>query len=93
MDFLRAYGISAYREESHKGLVRHIYVRRGYHTGQIMVCLVINGNELPHAAELIARLREVEGMASICLNINTKKTNVILGPSTKLLWRSPAIEV
>ena len=92
MDFLRAYGISAYREESHKGLVRHIYVRRGYHTGQILVCLVINGNELPHAAELIARLREVEGMASICLNINTKKTNVILGPSTKLLWGSPAIE-
>ena len=34
MDFLRAYGISVYREESHKGLVRHIYVRRGYHTGQ-----------------------------------------------------------
>ena len=92
MDFLRTYGISAYREESHKGLVRHIYVRRGYHTGQIMVCLVINGNELPHAAELIARLRTIEGMTSICLNLNTKKTNVILGPSTKLLWGSPAIE-
>ena len=92
MDFLRTYGISAYREESHKGLVRHIYVRRGYHTGQIMVCLVINGNVLPHAAELIARLRTIEGMTSICLNLNTKKTNVILGPSTKLLWGSPAIE-
>ena len=92
MDFLRAYGISAYREESHKGLVRHIYVRRGYHTGQIMVCLVINGNELPHAAEFITRLRTIEGMTSICLNLNTKKTNVILGPSTKLLWGSPAIE-
>lgn len=92
MDFLRTYGISAYREESHKGLVRHIYVRRGYHTGQIMVCLVINGNELPHAAELITNLRTIEGMTSICLNINTKKTNVILGSSTKLLWGSPAIE-
>ncbi|MFR5618785.1 MAG: 23S rRNA (uracil(1939)-C(5))-methyltransferase RlmD [Clostridium sp.] len=92
MDFLRAYGISAYREESHKGLVRHIYVRRGYHTGQIMVCLVINGNELPHAAEFITRLRTIEGMTSICLNFNTKKTNVILGSSTKLLWGSPAIE-
>ena len=92
MDFLRAYGIPAYREESHKGLVRHIYVRRGYHTGQIMVCLVINGNELPHAAEFITRLRTIEGMTSICLNLNTKKTNVILGPSTKLLWGSPAIE-
>lgn len=92
MDFLRMYGISAYREESHKGLVRHIYVRRGYHTGQIMVCLVINGNELPHAAELIARLRTIEGMTSICLNMNTKKTNVILGSCTKLLWGSPAIE-
>ena len=92
MDFLRAYGISVYREESHKGLVRHIYVRRGYHTGQIMVCLVINGNELPHATELITRLRTIEGMTSICLNLNTKKTNVILGPSTKLLWGSPAIE-
>lgn len=92
MNFLRAYGISAYREESHKGLVRHIYVRRGYHTGQIMVCLVINGNELPHAAEFITRLRTIEGMTSICLNLNTKKTNVILGSSTKLLWGSPAIE-
>ena len=92
MDFLRAYGISAYREESHKGLVRHIYVRRGYHTGQIMVCLVINGNELPHAAEFITRLRTIEGMTSICLNLNTKKTNVILGPFTKLLWGSHAIE-
>ena len=92
MDFLRAYGISAYREESHNGLVRHIYVRRGYHTGQIMVCLVINGNELPHAAEFITRLRTIEGMTSICLNLNTKKTNVILGPFTKLLWGSPAIE-
>ncbi len=92
MNFLRTYHISAYEEEGHKGLVRHIYVRRGYYTGQIMVCLVLNGTSLPHADALILRLKELEGMTGIFLNYNREKTNVIMGPTTKLLWGLPYIE-
>ena len=92
MDFLRTYGISTYREENHKGLVRHIYVRRGYHTGQVMVCLVINGKTLPHFSEFVEQLRKIDGMTSIFLNHNTERTNVILGRRMTLLWGKSEIE-
>ena len=51
----------------------------GFHTGQILVCLVINADSLPHADKLTERLLKIQGMTSVCLNINKKKTNVILG--------------
>lgn len=92
INFMKTYSIPAYREAEHKGLVRHIYVRRGYHTKQMMVCLVINGTSLPHVSELTEMLKQIEGMTSICLNHNTSRTNVILGPETELLWGSPIIE-
>lgn len=92
MKFLQDYRIPVYDEEKHKGLVRHIYVRRGYHTGQLMVCLVVNGSTLPYEVELVKVLREIEGMASISLNINTERTNVVLGERMKLLWGSAVIE-
>lgn len=56
LDFMRKYDIPAYREEQHTGLVRHILTRVGRHTGQIMVCLVINGNKLPHEEKLVESL-------------------------------------
>jgi 23S rRNA (uracil1939-C5)-methyltransferase len=90
--FLNDYGISVYNEEKHRGLVRHIYVRRGFYSGQIMVCLVINGTSLPHADEFIRCMREFDGMTSICLNINREKTNVILGQKMVFLWGSQWIE-
>ena len=90
--FLREYSISPYDEDKHRGLVRHIYVRRGFYTGQVMVCLVINGTKLPHADVLIERLRQISGMTSICLNMNREKTNVITGRETVLLWGSDFIE-
>lgn len=90
--FMRDFHIPAYEEEGHTGLVRHIYVRRGHHTGQIMVCLVVNGSSLPYAEELTARLRKIGGMTSICLNINKKRTNVILGPQMLPLWGPLYIE-
>ena len=90
--FMRDFHIPAYEEERHTGLVRHIYVRRGHHTGQIMVCLVVNGSSLPYAEELTARLRKIGGMTSICLNINKKRTNVILGPQMLPLWGPLYIE-
>ena len=92
MEFLQEYHIPAYEEETHRGLVRHIYVRRAFHTEQVMVCLVVNGTSLPHADALIARLQKLKGMTSILLNYNTEKTNVILGPSMELLWGEPYIE-
>lgn len=85
-DFLKEYKISTYNEENHKGLVRHILTRVGFVTKEIMVCLIINGQELPHKDVLIERLKEIAGMTSICLNINKEKTNVILGDTVLTLW-------
>ena len=92
MNFLRQYRVSAYDEDKHEGLVRHIYVRRGYHSGQVMVCLVINGFSLPSEPELVEALQLVEGMTSIYINSNTERTNVILGAKMKLIWGDAAIE-
>jgi 23S rRNA (uracil1939-C5)-methyltransferase len=77
--YLERYHIAPYDEETHTGLVRHILTRVGFVTGQIMVCLVINGRKLPAAQALVDSLCEIEGMTSISFNINTAKTNVILG--------------
>ncbi|MCH5252963.1 MAG: 23S rRNA (uracil(1939)-C(5))-methyltransferase RlmD [Lachnospiraceae bacterium] len=90
--FMQEFKIAPYDEENHKGLVRHIYVRRGYHTGEVMVCLVINGTSLPHSDKLVERLREIEGMTGISLNVNEKRTNVILGSQMILLWGESYIE-
>lgn len=89
--FLTEYNISTYNETTGQGLVRHILTRVGFTTGEVMVCLIINGKKLPHADELISRLTKISGMTSICLNINTEKTNKILGPTCKTLWGSPYI--
>lgn len=76
-------GISAYNEEQHKGLVRHIFLRRGAHSGQIMVCLVVNGRTLPHQAEFCdALMQEFPAIHTIVLNVNTRRTNVITGPES-----------
>lgn len=93
MVFLQEYRISAYQEKTHTGLVRHILIRTGKATGQIMLCLVINGRELPHAEELIERLLGSGlNISSICLNINRDKTNRILGDDIVLLYGQEYIE-
>lgn len=92
MNFLKDFHIAGYDEESHEGLVRHIYIRRGYHTEQIMVCLVVNGNSLPHSEDLVKRLQSLEGFTSLLLNVNQDRTNVILGREMKLLWGTDYIE-
>lgn len=83
--------VSAYQEETHTGLVRHVLIRTGCHTQEIMVCLVINGQGLPNSAALIEKLREIDHMASIMVNINREKTNVILGQACETLWGQPYI--
>jgi len=77
--FLNERRISAYDEKTHKGLVRHIFVRRGAVSGEILVCLVVNGRTLPHAEVLVSRLQAVEGFRSLVLSVNTKRGNTILG--------------
>ncbi len=79
LEFMEEFHIRPYNEETHEGLARHILIRVGYHTGEVMVCLVINGRTLPHSHELVSRLLLVPGMKSICLNVNRERTNVILG--------------
>jgi 23S rRNA (uracil1939-C5)-methyltransferase len=89
--FIEKYHIEPYDEETHKGLLRHILIRVGYSTGEIMVCLVVNGADIPHKEELIQGLQSIKGMQSICLNVNKEKTNVILGDKVISLWGEPYI--
>ena len=90
--WMTEFGISAYDSINHIGLVRHIYIRKAFQTGQIMVCLVINGDELPKSNELVDDLLEIKGLASVVINKNTEKTNVILGLECKTLWGADYIE-
>ena len=83
---MERFHIEPYNEVTGKGLVRHVFIRYGFFTDEIMVCLVINGQQIPHEKELICSLRELKGMTSICLNINKKRNNVILGEQIKVLW-------
>ena len=83
---MEKFHIDPYDEKTGKGLVRHIFIRYGFFTDEIMVCLVVNGQQIPHEKELIESLCELEGMTSICLNINKKRNNVILGEQIKILW-------
>ena len=83
---MEKYNIAPYDEMTGKGLVRHIFVRYGLFTGELMVCLIINGQDLPHQKELVEKLGEIPGMTSISLNINKKRNNVILGDKVKTIW-------
>lgn len=86
VDFMNKYHISAYDETTGKGLVRHALIRFGFTTKEIMVCLVINGDNFPHSEKLVDNLRKIEGMTSITYSVNKENTNVIMGKSINLLW-------
>ncbi len=100
LQYMKEYRISAYEEASGKGLVRHVLIRKGFTSGEIMVCLVINPEHmegrireknskrewLPHQKELIERLAAIRGMTSISVSINCEKTNVIMGTEIHTLW-------
>ena len=91
--FFAEKGIHPYNEETGKGLVRHIFLRRGAHSGQIMVCLVCTRAKLPSADELCTRLKEAfPDIVTILLNVNAKNTNVILGSETHTLYGQGYIE-
>lgn len=86
VDFMNAYGITAYDEETQAGLVRHVLIRYGFKTKEIMVCLVINGDNIPHADKLVDKLAKIEGMTSITYSVNRENTNVIMGKDIGVLW-------
>lgn len=98
-EWMNECGITPYDENTHKGLVRHVLIRYGFTSKQIMVCLVINGDSLEakrragNAADILCeRLSKIDGMTSISYNINKENTNVILGKKTVCIWGIPYIE-
>lgn len=92
--YMKCHHISAYDENTHKGLVRHVLTRVGFVTGEIMVCLILNGRaeDLPNLTELIHTLTEIDGMTSIIVNTNRQKTNRILGTECDTIWGKDYIE-
>jgi len=84
--------VEPYDEMTGRGLVRHVLIRYGFTTHEIMVCLVVNGRKLPGVERLVKSLTEMEGMTSITLNVNQERTNVILGKEIVSLWGKDYIE-
>ena len=79
IDYVNQNHVSVYDEGAHKGLLRHIYVRRGAVSGQILVCLAVNGRSIPRENALIEALKAIPGFTTLVLSVNTKKGNAVLG--------------
>lgn len=77
--FIKKHNISVYDEVAHRGLIRHILIRKGFATGELMVCVVVNSDKLPHSEKLVEILLKAADIKSISYNVNTAKSNVILG--------------
>lgn len=101
LSYMQENKVTAYDEKSGKGLVRHILVRTGFASGEIMVCLVINGKKLPVEEKLIEKLLQIDfigqeavdkRIVSISVSINTERTNVIMGKEIRTLWGKDSIE-
>ncbi|HAT4308424.1 TPA: 23S rRNA (uracil(1939)-C(5))-methyltransferase RlmD [Clostridium perfringens] len=87
---IRPYNVDGEYDE--KGIVRHIMIRRGFTTNEVMVVLVTNGEKLPHKEEFVdLMVKNIPGIKSIIQNINSKKTNVILGLESTTLWGEDTI--
>ena len=92
IDWMNYYRVSAYDETAKTGLIRHIYVRRGAVSGQVLVCIVANGRKLPRVEELLSRLKNVPGFATLVLSVNTKAGNAVLGDEFITLYGPGYIE-
>lgn len=102
LDYMKEFHVQPYDEETGKGLLRHVLIRTGFASGEIMVCLVLNrkgkgktadaqGSYLPHQELLLERLSQIPNMTSVSVSINTEKTNVIMGKEIHTLWGNPTI--
>ena len=92
MDYVNQFRVSVYDETTHKGLLRHIYVRRGAVSGQILVCLVCNGEKLPKVDALLSRLQKIPGFTTLVLSVNRSKGNAVLGDKFITLYGPGYIE-
>ena len=92
IDHANRFHITAYDETAHQGLLRHIYVRRGAVSRQVLVCLAVNGRKYPHVPELIEALKAVPGFETLVLSVNTKKGNAVLGDEFITLYGPGYIE-
>ena len=92
IDYVNQTRVSVYDEESHTGLLRHIYVRRGVVSGEVLVCLAVNGRAIPKPERLIEKLQKVAGFATLVLSVNTKKGNTVLGDEEIVLYGKGYIE-
>lgn len=91
LEWMRAWGVSAYDERSGRGLVRHVYIRMN-RAGESLLCLLVNGRKVPHEAELVDALRAAEPkLAGVVLGCNEKRNNVILGDAYRTLWGRDAL--
>ncbi|RMH82628.1 MAG: 23S rRNA (uracil(1939)-C(5))-methyltransferase RlmD [Calditrichaeota bacterium] len=92
-EWANRYGVVIYDEENHRGILRHVLVRRGMFTHQVMVVLVVTTREVPHWKELLQELKNgVPLLRSVQFNINDRRTNTILGPESLVVWGEPYIE-
>lgn len=78
-------GATAYDEETQTGLIRHLYLRQGWHSGERLLCFVVNGQALPQEAQIARTLQLEFDLTTVLLNTNTARTNVILGRQTRTL--------
>ena len=92
IDYVNQNHVSVYDEGAHKGLLRHIYVRRGAVSGQILVCLAVNGRSIPRPELLIQALKAIPGFTTLVLSVNTKKGNAVLGDEFITLYGPGYIE-
>ncbi len=92
IDYVNSNHVPVYDEQTHRGLLRHIYVRRGAVSGQILVCLVLNGDGLPKVQRLIEALKAVPGFTTLVLSINTRQGNAVLGDKFVTLYGPGFIE-
>lgn len=84
--YMKRCGVEPYDEENHRGMVRHALIRVGFKTGEVMVCLVVNGEKLSGGDVLVECLKGIKGMTSISYSINRECTNVIMGKQTVNLY-------
>ena len=90
-DWMTASGVEPYNEQTKSGLLRHIYLRKGMKTDELMVCLVCTSGKLPKTDKLVNALCEIPSVTSVCVNINRRDTNVILGDDTFALYGEASI--
>ena len=88
---MEKFHIQPYDENTGKGVVRHVLIRYGFFTDEMMVCLIINGENLPGEEALVKSLRQIPETVSVMVNVNKKRNNVILGEKVRLLWGQPYI--